>query len=373
MRKFICVICTLLLASCSSVLTDIASFKDPDFENREPVKVMALIVNNTTMQNINRVQFALNELLKEENIDVKFLDHYLINPPTRTLSEKDLRKSLTTKWGADALLFVNVISETGKVKGVDGDYVDADEGLKEKGKSDKYTTIAYGKYTASLLDVKTWRTIWKADLIAIDEKFKNTKAMYRLAAEKIVLDLLDKKLVSVISDKNKNNITEYDKRIISLRSPVTDVAKNNNDTNVQQNQNSVKGGVAASVATINESIKLAKKQNQSDSSVKQANSKDKESKKTTVESGITMVGTEPNTNISQEKIENKVEPNAEVRPVNKKINEKLNSDNIKNDDMSVKTEQSKDEIDNKKESDKELEKQNNNSESEEKKNNSIFR
>lgn len=219
MRKFFCAfaLMSFLLTSCSSVLTDLASFKDPDFEGREPVKVIALVVNNTTMQNINRVQFALKEVLTEENVDVKFLDHYLINPPTRSLSEADLKKSLTTKWGADALLFINVISETGKVKGVDGDYVDADEGLKEKGKSDKYTTIAYGKYTASLLDVETWRTIWKADLIAIDEKFKNTKAMYRLAAEKIILDLLDKKLLSVITDKNKNNITEYDKKITDLK------------------------------------------------------------------------------------------------------------------------------------------------------------
>ena len=240
MRKSfcLCVFMVLLLTSCSSVLTDIASFKDPDFESRGAVKVMALVVNNTTMQNINRVQFALKEVLNEENVDVKFLDHYLINPPTRNLSEADLKKSLTAKWRADALLFINVISETGKVKGVDGDYVDADESLKEKGKSDKYTTIAYGKYTASLLDIKTWRTIWKADLIAIDEKFKNTKAMYRLAAEKIVLDLLDKKLLSIITDKNKNNITEYNKTITDLKNSdiMSDNISQDREFAVKENQ-----------------------------------------------------------------------------------------------------------------------------------------
>ncbi len=210
MNKIAYAISAVFLVSCTSVLTDIASFKDPDFDDREPVKVMALVVNNTTMQNINRVQFALKGVIADEKIDVKFLDHYSVNPPTRNLSEDDLKDSLIKDWNADAMLFINVISETGKIKGVDGDLVDAEGGLKEKGKSDKYTTIAYGKYTASLMDTATWRTIWKADLISIDEKFKDTNAMYGLAAKKIIGDLLNKKLLTVIKDKNNNNITAYD-------------------------------------------------------------------------------------------------------------------------------------------------------------------
>lgn len=331
MRKFICVICTLLLASCSSVLTDIASFKDPDFENREPVKVMALIVNNTTMQNINRVQFALNELLKEENIDVKFLDHYLINPPTRTLSEKDLRKSLTTKWGADALLFVNVISETGKVKGVDGDYVDADEGLKEKGKSDKYTTIAYGKYTASLLDVKTWRTIWKADLIAIDEKFKNTKAMYRLAAEKIILDLLDKKLLSIIKDKNKNNITEYDKKIINSKNSenINDDISQSKETVTKKNKTKPIAGVlgaaqavAAMIAGVHPDNKKTEKTDTKNKDILEESKNAQDS----VDEGKNTIKLEDQNNEKEKLNHNPVE----IRPLNKINNEnKQNVESLK--------------------------------------------
>ncbi|MDR2933812.1 MAG: hypothetical protein LBU68_00830 [Rickettsiales bacterium] len=250
MNKILCCLSVFFLASCTSVLTDIASFKDPDFNNREPVKVMALVVNNTTMQNINRVQFAMKETLTDEKIDVKFLDHYSVNPPTRKLSEDELKESLATKWNADALLFINVVSETGKTKGVDGDLVDVEGALKEKGKSDNYTTIAYGKYTASLMDIATWRTIWKADLISIDEKFKNTNTMYQLAAEKIVADLVNKGLLTIIKDKNHNNIVSYDLGIKNTDS-VVDNAKN---VNIENNKPTVDGVIG----TINNASEIAK-------------------------------------------------------------------------------------------------------------------
>lgn len=179
------------LYGCSGAFTDIASFKDPYFASQEPVKRMALVVNNTTMQNINRVQSAIQEELEDNDVDVVFLDHYKVNPPTRNLSEEEFKKSLKDEWNADALLFVNVVSEFGRKKGVDANDTNAEVSLAKAG-TRKYTTVAYGKYTASLLDVKTWKTMWKADLISIDEEFKDNLSMYEKSAEKIVYDLLKK-------------------------------------------------------------------------------------------------------------------------------------------------------------------------------------
>ena len=102
------------VASCSSVMSDVASFKDPSFNEREPSKNLALIINNASMQNINRMQISVKEALNNENIDVNLLDHYTVNPPTRKLSEKELISDLKNKWNADSILYIDVLSEVAK-------------------------------------------------------------------------------------------------------------------------------------------------------------------------------------------------------------------------------------------------------------------
>ena len=192
------------VASCSSVMSDVASFKDPSFNEREPSKNLALIINNASMQNINRMQISVKEALNNENIDVNLLDHYTVNPPTRKLSEKELISDLKNKWNADSILYIDVLSEVAKDD--DQDSIDLSSQLLKK--DDLYKSTAYGKYSARLIDVKSWNMIWKADLISIDEKFANTKKMYDETSQKIVDDLLDKNLL-IKKGKRKNNSDSF--------------------------------------------------------------------------------------------------------------------------------------------------------------------
>ena len=192
------------VASCSSVMSDVASFKDPSFNEREPSKNLALIINNASMQNINRMQISVKEALNNENIDVNLLDHYTVNPPTRKLSEKELISDLKNKWNADSILYIDVLSEVAKDD--DQDSIDLNSQLLKK--DDLYKSTAYGKYSARLIDVKSWNMIWKADLISIDEKFANTKKMYDETSQKIVDDLLDKNLL-IKKGKRKNNSDSF--------------------------------------------------------------------------------------------------------------------------------------------------------------------
>lgn len=192
------------VASCSSVMSDVASFKDPSFNGREPSKNLALIINNASMQNINRMQISVKEALNNENVDVNLLDHYTVNPPTRKLSEKELISDLKNKWNADSILYIDVLSEVAK----DDDQYSIDLNSQLLKKDDLYKSTAYGKYSARLIDVKSWNMIWKADLISIDEKFANTKKMYDETSQKIVEDLLYKNLL-IKKGKRKNNSDSF--------------------------------------------------------------------------------------------------------------------------------------------------------------------